>query len=65
METVIINKELTYFVFTSKMNDMSNTYNPKKRKRKRAHGFMKRIKTKGGQKVLSERRKKGRKKLIP
>lgn len=62
---MIIGKELTYFVFTSKMNDMSITYNPKKRKRKRAHGFMKRIKTKSGQKVLSERRKKGRKKLIP
>jgi len=42
---------------------MSITYRPKKRKRKRVHGFLKRISTKSGRKILKRRRKKGRKKL--
>jgi large subunit ribosomal protein L34 len=42
---------------------MSITYQPKKRKRKRTHGFRKRRKTPGGRKALVRRRKKGRKKL--
>jgi len=42
---------------------MSFTYNPKKKKRKRTHGFRKRIKTKGGKRTLSRRRKKNRWKL--
>ncbi|MBZ9571745.1 50S ribosomal protein L34 [Patescibacteria group bacterium] len=39
------------------------TYRPKRKKRKRAHGFRKRMKTKGGKRVVSKRRRKGRKKL--
>lgn len=39
---------------------MSQTYNPKKRKRAKAHGFLSRSKTKKGKQVLSRRRKKGR-----
>jgi large subunit ribosomal protein L34 len=42
---------------------MSITYRPKKKKRKRAHGFLKRMQRKGGRRVLAKRRKKGRWKI--
>jgi large subunit ribosomal protein L34 len=39
------------------------TYQPKKRRRVRVHGFRKRMQTRGGRKVLKNRRSKGRKQL--
>ncbi|MCI8752699.1 MAG: 50S ribosomal protein L34 [Lachnospiraceae bacterium] len=42
---------------------MKMTFQPKKKSRKRVHGFRKRMHTANGRKVLSNRRAKGRHKL--
>ncbi|MDO8655263.1 MAG: 50S ribosomal protein L34 [bacterium] len=42
---------------------MSFTYKPKRKKRMRTHGFLKRTKDSGGKNVLRSRRRKGRKRL--
>jgi large subunit ribosomal protein L34 len=42
---------------------MSFTYKPKKKKRARTHGFLKRKSTKTGRDVMKKRRQKGRKKI--
>ena len=44
---------------------MKRTFQPKKRHRRRVHGFRTRMATAGGQKVLKARRLKGRKTLTP
>ncbi|MDD3223102.1 MAG: 50S ribosomal protein L34 [Clostridium sp.] len=42
---------------------MLMTYQPKKKQRKREHGFRKRMSTLSGRNIIRNRRQKGRKKL--
>lgn len=42
---------------------MKRTYQPKRLIRKRRHGFLARMETPGGRKVIANRRSKGRAKL--
>ena len=51
------------YILKVKNKNMSFTYAPKKRKRKKTHGFLVRQKSKGGKRVLAKRRRKGRAKI--
>lgn len=51
-------------VINNNINMRSTTFRPKKLKAKKKHGFMERMSTNNGRKVIKRRKIKGRKKVV-
>lgn len=52
-------------IITPEVATIKRTYQPKKRYRKRVHGFLRRMSTPAGARLVQNRRRKGRHKLTP
>ncbi|KAL5050385.1 hypothetical protein BDW71DRAFT_173753 [Aspergillus fruticulosus] len=61
--TSAITQQARSFSASASLGGKRATYNPSRRVQKRRHGFLARLRSKSGQKILARRRAKGRKSL--